>query len=69
MGSLVLVKGQLPPLTPEQKERLAALEKIRDEDIDYSDIPPLRDDERGKYVRARDMKNLWKKLRVRLVEE
>ena len=69
MGSLILVRGQIAPLTEEQKAELAALENIRDEDIDYSDIPPLRDDERGKYVRARDMKNLWKKIRVRTVED
>ena len=40
MGSLFIVKGQIPPLTPEQKKRLAELENVRDEDIDYSDIPP-----------------------------
>ena len=55
MGSLILVRGQIPPLTEEQKAELAALENIRDEDIDYSDIPPLRDDERGKYKRLRDI--------------
>jgi len=30
-----------PPLTEEQIERLKALEAIRDEDIDFSDIPRL----------------------------
>ena len=69
MGSLILVRGQIPPLTEEQKAELAALENIRDEDIDYSDIPPLRDDERGKYKRLRDKPNLWKKIRVRTVED
>ena len=69
MGSLILVRGQIPPLTDEQKAELAALENIRDEDIDYSDIPPLRDDERGKYKRLRDKPNLWKKIRVRTVED
>ena len=69
MGSLILVRGQIPPLTEEQKARLKALENIRDEDIDYSDIPPLRDDERGKYKRLRDKPNLWKKIRVRTVED
>ena len=69
MGSLILVRGQIPPLTDEQNARLKALENIRDEDIDYSDIPPLRDDERGKYKRLRDKPNLWKKIRVRTVED
>lgn len=66
MGSLVLIRGQIPQLTPEQKAELAALD---DREIDYSDIPPLRDDERGKYVRARDMKNLWHKIRVKVIED
>lgn len=69
MGSLILVRGQIPPLTEEQKAELSALENIRDEDIDYSDIPQLRDDERGKYKRLRDKPNLWKKIRVRTVED
>ncbi|MBQ4403675.1 MAG: hypothetical protein II857_04630 [Selenomonadaceae bacterium] len=69
MGSLILIKGQIPEMTPEQKERLEKLESIRDEDIDYSDIPPLRDDQVGKYKRLRDKKDLWKKIKVRLVED
>ena len=69
VGSLILIKGQIPEMTQEQKERLEKLESIRDEDIDYSDIPPLRDDERGKFKRLRDKKDLWKKIKVRLVEE
>jgi len=31
------------PLTKEQKLRLADLDMLRDEDIDFSDIPPLTD--------------------------
>lgn len=34
MGSLILFRGQVPPLTEEQKAELAALKNIRDEDID-----------------------------------
>lgn len=30
-----------PPLTEEQKRELEALSKMKDEDIDFSDIPPL----------------------------
>jgi uncharacterized protein (DUF4415 family) len=33
--------ANLPPLTEEQKADLAALAARPDEDIDYSDIPPL----------------------------
>ena len=69
MGSLILIRGQIPEMTPEQKERLEKLESVRDEDIDYSDIPPLRDDERGKFKRLRDKKDLWRKIKIRLVEE
>ena len=67
IGSLVFIKGQIPELTPEQKARLAALEKIRDEDIDYSDIPPLRDDEHGKFKRLYKNGIVFKKLRAKLV--
>ena len=69
MGSLVIFKGQIPELTPEQKAELAKLGEMRDEDIDYSDIPPLRDDERGKYKRLRDKPNFWKKVRVKVIED
>lgn len=69
MGSLILIKGQIPEMTPEQKERLANLKNIRDEDIDYSDIPPLRPDQIGKYKRLRDVKDLWKPIKVRIVED
>lgn len=66
MGSLTLFRGQVPQLTPEQKAELAALE---DREIDYSDIPPLRDDERGKFKRLRDKPNFWKKIKVRVVKD
>ena len=69
MGSLILIKGQIPEMTPEQEERLEKLKSIRDEDIDYSEIPPLRDDEVGKYKRLRDKPNLWKKIRVKVIED
>jgi len=69
MGSLILIRGQIPEMTQEQKERLEKLASVRDEDIDYSDIPPLRDDERGKFKRLHDKKDLWKKIKIRLVEE
>jgi uncharacterized protein (DUF4415 family) len=33
-----------PSLTPKQKAELKALAEMKDEDIDYSDIPPLTDE-------------------------
>ena len=69
MGSLMIFKGQKPELTPEQKAELAKLGEMHDEDIDYSDIQPLRDDERGKYKRLRDKPNFWKKIRVKVIND
>jgi len=69
MGSLFIVKGQIPPLTPEQRERLEKLESIRDEDIDYSDIPPLKDEELRRMKPARVRGSIWKRYKVRLVED
>lgn len=37
----VIDLDNLPPLTEEQKQRLEALAAMKDEDIDFSDIPPL----------------------------
>ena len=36
--------GKFPPLTDAQKAELEALKNMRDEDIDYSDIPPLTEE-------------------------
>ena len=66
MGSLILFRGQKPQLTPEQKAELAALD---DREIDYSDIPPLREDQIGKYKHLRDKPNLWKKVRVKVLDD
>ena len=66
MGSLILFRGQKPQLTDEQKAELAALD---DREIDYSDIPPLRDDERGKYKRLYENGVVWKKIRVKVIED
>ena len=66
MGSLLFVKGQVPPLTDEQKAELAALE---DREIDLSDIPDLRDDERGKFKRLYENEVVWKKIRVKVIED
>lgn len=36
--------GKLPPLTKNQKAEVEALRQSTDDEIDYSDIPPLGDD-------------------------
>ena len=69
MGSFFLIKGQKPELKPEQKERLAKLAEMSDEDIDYSDIPPLTDEELARMKPARLRGDIWKKYKVRLVED
>ena len=38
MGRIVIYPGM--QLTPEEIEELEALDKLSDDDIDYSDIPP-----------------------------
>lgn len=37
-------QGELPPLTEERKAELKTLADMPDEEIDYSDIPPLTDE-------------------------
>lgn len=66
MGSFFLIKGQKPELTPEQKAELAKLAEMSDEDIDYSDIPPLTDEELARMKPARD---IWRRYRVTLIED
>ena len=48
MGSIRVYKG-MPPLTEEQKQRLDALSKMSDDDIDYSDIPKMTKEELSKF--------------------
>lgn len=43
-----------PPLTEAQLAELEALKNMRDEDIDYSDIPPLTEEFWKNAVRFRD---------------
>ena len=52
MGSIRIYKG-MPPLTEEQIKRLDALSQMSDDEIDYSDIPPLTDEELAKFKPAR----------------
>ena len=52
MGSIKIYKG-MPPLTEEQIQRIRANAPKSDEEIDYSDIPPLSDAELKKFKPAR----------------
>jgi uncharacterized protein (DUF4415 family) len=58
-----------PPLTDEQRKRLRALDDLKDEDIDTSDIPPLTEKFWFNAVRFRDRhlyKAVKKQVTVRL---
>ena len=61
MGSIILRRGMKIVRTPEQIAEIEELAKMTDDDIDYSDIPPLTDEElaRMKANRLRE-KNLKK---------
>ena len=58
--------NNLPPLTPEQVAELDALSKKRDEDIDYSDIPPLDEKFWQNAVRNPFFRPVKKQLTLRL---
>ena len=58
--------ANLPPLTARQKREMAALAKMRDEDIDYSDIPPLTEDFFRNAVRAGIYRPVKRQTTVRL---
>ena len=55
MGSIRIYKGM--PLSEEDLKCLAELEKMKDEDIDFSDIPEITEEEfRTKFKPARRRK-------------
>ena len=62
MGSIRIYKG-MPPLTEEQKQRLDALSKMTDDEIDFSDIPRMTKEELSKFRpwRLRQQEKLNKK--------
>ena len=62
MGSIRIYKG-MPPLTEEQKQRLEALSKMTDDEIDFSDIPRMTKEELSKFRpwRLRQQEKLNKK--------
>ena len=51
MGSIRIYKGM--PFTKEDLECLAELEKMTDDEIDYSDIPKITEEELKKFKPAR----------------
>ncbi len=53
MGSLIIRRGMKLEFTPEQLEEIKRWEKMTDDDIDYSDIPPLTDEELARMKPAR----------------
>ena len=55
-----------PSLTDEQRERLRALDALKDEDIDFSDIPPLSEDFWKNAVRGKFYRPVKKQVTVRL---
>lgn len=50
----ILRRGQ--PLTEEQKAEIEALKKMSDDDIDYSDIPELTDEQLSKFKRVNPLR-------------
>lgn len=54
-----------PPLTEEQKENLARLAAMPDEDIDFSDIPPLDEKFWKNAIRFRD-RHLYRPVKQQL---
>ena len=63
MGSILIYKG-MPPLSDEQMAEIEALRNMKDEDIDYSDIPPLTEED---FKRMRRPKNPWRKVRAKVI--
>jgi uncharacterized protein (DUF4415 family) len=55
-----------PPLTNEQRARLRALDDLKDEDIDVSDIPPLTEKFWENAVRGQFYRPVKKQVTVRL---
>ena len=55
-----------PPLSDVQREELAKLAAMRDDDIDFSDIPPLTEKFWANAVRGRFYRPIKKQVTVRL---
>ncbi|MBQ6758819.1 MAG: hypothetical protein IJP42_07045 [Selenomonadaceae bacterium] len=51
MGEMLVYKGM--KISPEQQKRILEIKELKDDEIDYSDIPPLTDEELAKMKPAR----------------
>jgi uncharacterized protein (DUF4415 family) len=49
--------NNLPPLTPEQEDRLKNLAAMSDDDIDFSDIPRLTPEQLAQFRPTREKEN------------
>ncbi len=56
----------LPPLTDKQRANLKALAARPDSDIDYSDIPPMTDEQLKNAVRGRFYKPVKRQITARV---
>ncbi|HEV7718151.1 MAG TPA: BrnA antitoxin family protein [Arsenicitalea sp.] len=61
-----IVRYVRKPLTPEQRQELAALADLPDDQIDFSDIPPLTDAFFENAVRGMFYRPLKKQLTLRI---
>ena len=53
MSSIIIRRGTKIARTPEQLAEIEKWKTMTDEDIDYSDIPPLTEEELSKFRPAR----------------
>ena len=60
MGSLVVYKGM--KISAEQQKRILEMKDLEDDEIDYSDIPPLTDEELARMKPARLRKKKSQKI-------
>lgn len=51
MGSMVVYNGM--KISAEQQKRILEMKDLKDDEIDYSDIPPLTDEELARMKPAR----------------
>lgn len=60
MGSFIIKRGVKIERTPEQLAEIERWKTMTDDDIDYSDIPPLTDEELARMKPARFRKQKLK---------
>ena len=64
MGSIVIYKGM--KISAEQQQRISEIKELDDDEIDYSDIPPLTDEEFARMKPARLRGNRFKKVTAQI---